>query len=129
MDVRVMPLPPTQLRGTPHAIAVDAAELLQACKDRASEGGFRRVQKARHGTGVTEAIGMEGGQRHSSVATLSCSDDRVATGSQALVGGQPVRQLAGQESIPLLAAVLLPVGVHAVCAAGGSDYRDALAGQ
>ena len=40
----VVPLPPTQLRGAPHAVAVDAAELLQAGQDRAVRGGVRRVR-------------------------------------------------------------------------------------
>ncbi len=129
VHVRVVPLPPAQLRRTPHAVAVHAAELLQPGQDRAVVVGARRVQEARQRAGEAEAVGVEGGQRHRAVAALGGADGGVATGREALVGGQPIGQLAGQERVPLLAAVLLPVGVHAPRAAGRGHHRDALAAQ
>ena len=72
---------------------------------------------------------MEFGQGQRGGPALGGADDRVSAGSQALVGGQPVVELTGQEGLPLLATVLLPVGVETVGTAGGRDDRDALAGK
>ena len=65
---------------------------------------------------------MEGGDRQRAGAALRGAHDAVTAGRQALVRGEPVRQLVGEEGFPLLAAVLLPVGVEAPRPAGGTGY-------
>ncbi len=72
---------------------------------------------------------MERDQRRRRVTALGDTDNAVPARRQALVGGQPVRQLAGQECLPLLAAVLLPVGVHAVGATCWRHHRNPFAGK
>ena len=101
--------------------------MLQARGDRAVHGRGRRGEEAGQRACVAEPVGMERRQRHRAVTALGGADDAVPVGREALVGGQPVRQFAGQEGVPLLAAVRLPVGVHAPGATGGRDHRDALA--
>nr|CRL77416.1 hypothetical protein CPGR_04286 [Mycolicibacterium malmesburyense] len=124
-----MPLPPAQLWQAPHVAGLDAAVLRQPGGDRAVDAGALWGQKARQRAGEAVAVRVEGGHRHRAVAALCRADDAVTRRRQALVGGQPVRQFVGQEGLPLLAAVELPVGVHAPRTARGRGHRDALAGE
>ena len=80
--------------GRPHMLRVSTPpNCAMPGGDRAVDRGGRRGQEARHGAGVAEAVGMEGGHHHGAGATLGGADDAVPAGRQALVGGQPVRQL------------------------------------
>ena len=128
MHVGVAELPATQLGSSPHRLDIGATGV-DAVRDSAVELGIRRGEEARHGPRVTVAIGVEGGHGHRAQTTLGCSDNRVAAGRKALVGRQPVRQLIGQEGLPLLTAVKFPVGVEAVRAACGGSHRDSLTGE
>ena len=68
----------------------------------------------------------EGGERHGGVTTLRGTDDTVPARRQSSVGRQPVREFIRQERIPLLASVLVPIGIHTVTATSGRDHRDTL---
>src|SRR6476469_7930574 len=111
--IRRVPFPAPQLWQTPHVADVDAAELGEPGGYRAVSAGPFRCEEPRQRAGIAVAVRVEGRHRHRAEAALRGADDAVAVRREALVRGQPVRQLVGEERLPLLAAVLLPVGVHA----------------
>ena len=77
-------------------------------------GGGRRGREARQRTGVTVAVRVKGSHHQRAGAALGGAHDAVPARRQALGGGQVVRQLAGQEGLPLAAAVLLLAGVSEI---------------
>ncbi len=128
MHVGIAELPAAELRGTPHRLDGRATGV-DAVGNRTVELGVGRGQKARHRTGETVAIGVEGGHRHRTEPALGRTDDAVPVGRETLVGRQPVGQFIGQEGLPLLAAVAFPVGVKAVRTAGRSGDRESTAAE
>src|ERR1700759_3522293 len=104
-----MPLPTTQRRQPPHVIGIGSA-LSERRGDGPVHTGTFRGEESRERPGIAEPIRMERDQRGGRVTALGDTDDTMPARSQALVGGKPIRQLTGQEGLPLLAGVLLPVG-------------------
>src|ERR1700739_2862698 len=107
-----MPLPPAELGSPPHVRAVDATVILQNGPDGTVDPGPFGGEHSRQRSGVAKSIGVKRGERDRSVTALRGAYRAVAAGRQSSVGSQPVWEFARQERIPLLAAVLLPIGVH-----------------
>ena len=128
VNVGVAEFPPTQLRGAPHRFDRRPTGV-DAVGDGAIELSVRGCEEPRHRSGVAVALRVESRHGDRSGTALRRPDDGVPGRGEALVCGEPVRQLGGKEGLPLLAAVPFPVGVHGVGAAGRGGNRESGAGE
>ena len=99
---------PGRLGRTPHGVGLEAAGIAHRHADQERPLALGGIEECRHRPGVDELIRVIGRQDHRRVARHRQADRRITSHGDALFGRQPLRQLSGQERLPLvgLAAVI-----------------------